>query len=195
MNDISGVSESMQGQRAASGTPARLYAQETQNASLNTKDYFSVFASFIKERDWKALKTIIQFYDEERKIALAGANYTDEAMIYNPDKAKSAEVDVVMAKSPDSPVYRGMIEESLQQFVGAGLIDLKTYLKNSTLPFADNMLSDITQREDAMMKSGAIDPSVMGQVGAGLQNQGADASQANPETVAMLQKFMEGAAA
>ena len=113
MNEISGVSPAMQGQKAAAGTPAKLYAQETHNSALNTKDYFETFNNFIRERNWKALKVLIQFYDEERKIALAGNNYSEEAMVYNPEKAKSAEVDVVMAQSAESPVYRSIIEDSL----------------------------------------------------------------------------------
>ena len=96
-----------------------------------------------------------------------------------------------MAKSADSPVYRGIIEDSLQQFVSNGLIDLKTYLKNSTLPFSDNMLSDIQQKEEAMMKSGQMDPSMMGQLGQGLEAQGADAAKADPTAMALLQKYTQ----
>lgn len=195
MEDISGVNPAIQGQRAPSGTPAKLYAQETANASLNTKDYFDTFGHAQRERNWKMLKVIIQFYDSDRKLALAGANYTEDAMVYSPDKARNAEVDVVMTQSADSPVYRGIIEDSLQQFVAGGLIDIELYLQNSTLPFADKLLTDIQLRKQSMMEQGAISPDVMGQVGAGLQAQGGDAAAADPKTVEMLQKYMAGAVA
>jgi hypothetical protein len=195
MNEISGVSPSMQGQRAPSGTPSSLYAQETQNSTLNTKDYFEAFNAFTRERNWKALKTIIQFYDEERKIALAGNNYSEEAMTYNPDKAKSAEVDVVMSQSADSPVYRGIIEDSLQQFVTAGLLPFELYLKNSTLPYSDKLLTDLDQMKKGMIENGQVPPELMNQIGQGLQAQGGNPAQANPEVVALLQKYMADQAA
>lgn len=192
MNDISGLSEAAQGRRSASGTPASLYAQETINASLNTKDYFDSFNEFTRERDMKALKVIIQYYDEERKIALAGSNYSEEAMIYSPEKAKSAEVDVVMTKTADSPIYRSVIEDSLQQFVSAGLIDLEMYLKNSTLPFSDKLLEDIRQRKEQMLEQGAIDPQLMQQLGTQLQGQGANPQAADPQTMKILEQYFAG---
>ena len=183
------------GQKAAAGTPAKLYAQETHNSALNTKDYFETFNNFIRERNWKALKVLIQFYDEERKIALAGNNYSEEAMVYNPEKAKSAEVDVVMAQSADSPVYRGIIEDSLQQFVTAGFIPFKTYLKTSTLPYSDKLLTDIESAEQQLAGGGQIPPELMAQLGQGMQQEGGNAAKADPGTMALLQKFMQDQAA
>jgi hypothetical protein len=192
MDDISGISPAMQGQSPSAGTPAKLYAQQTFNAGLNTKDYFESFGEFLKERNWKALKTIIQFYDEERRIALAGANYSEEAMTYDPSKAKDAEVDVVMTTSADSPVYRGIIEDSLQQFVTAGLIDLEMYLKNSTLPFSDKLLSDIQQQREQMLNAGSVqDPALMQGLGQELQAQGADPAAADPRTMELMQRYMQ----
>lgn len=190
MNEISGVNEAMQGQRAPSGTPAKLYAQETMNASLNTKDYFESFNEMLRERDTKVLQNIIQFYDEERKIALSGSNYTEEALTYSPERAQDAEVDVVMTKTADSPIYRSIIEDSLQQFVANGLIDIEMYLKNSTLPFSDKLLDDIKQKREQMMQIGRMDPALMGILGNELQSQGADPAQANPQTMQMLQQYM-----
>lgn len=195
MEEISGVNPAIQGQRAPSGTPAKLYAQETANASLNTKDYFETFNFAMRERNWKTLKIIIQFYDEERKIALAGANYSEEAMVYDPEKAQNAEVDVVMTQSADSPVYRGIIEDSLQQFVANGLIDIELYLQNSTLPFADKLLTDIQSRKQAMIDQGAMSPEMMAGVGQELQAQGANAAAADPAAMQMLQRYMSGASA
>ncbi len=191
INDISGVSQSIQGQRAPSGTPAKLYAQETYNASLNTKDYFESFADFQRERNWKVLKTIIQFYDEERKIALAGSNYTEEAMVYNPEKAQNAEVDVVMTQSAESPVYRAVIEDSLQQFVSAGLISLEMYLKNSTLPFSDKLLTDIQNNKQQMIEQGNVmNPQILQELGNQMKAQGGDASKADPNATKMIANYM-----
>ena len=190
MNDISGVSQSIQGQRAPSGTPAKLYAQETMNASLNTKDYFDTFNEAMKERNWKVLKNIIQFYEEDRKVALSGSNYTDEALVYNVEKAQNAEVDVVMTETADSPVYRAIIEDSLQQFVTLGLLPFELYLKNSTLPFSDKLLSDYTKAKQDMIQNGNMaNPQFMGALGQQLSAQGANAFKANPNTLQMLRQY------
>ncbi len=190
MNEISGVNEASQGQRAASGTPSSLYAQEAINSSLNTKDYFDTFNELLRDRNMKALQTIVQFYPDRRKIALAGSNYAEEAMTYDPERAQQAEVDVVMSQTADSPAYRSIIEGSLQELRKERLIDLEMYLKNSPLPFSDKLLEDVRAKQEQMIQSGQIDPTLLGAVGGDLQNQGANAAQADPNTMAMLQKYI-----
>lgn len=197
MSEISGVSSAIQGQKSGAGTPASLYAQETQNSTLNSKDYFEAYNAARRERDWKMLKLQVQYYDEERQLALAGSLYNEETLVYNPQKAQDVEFEMVMGRSPDSPIYRGIIEENLKEFVMAQLIDFETYLKNSSLPFADNLLNDLQMKKQQALAGGGVpsmnDPNLMAQIGQQLQSQGADASQANPQTMDRLNKFMKGA--
>ena len=197
MAEISGVSGAIQGQEGGSGKPASLYAQETQNSTLNSKDYFEAFNSARRERDWKMLKLQIQYYEEERNLALAGTMYNDESLVYIPSKAQDVEFDMVMGRSQDSPIYRGIIEENLKEFVMAQLIDFETYLKNSSLPFADNLLNDLQMKKQQAMTAGGMpnitDSNMMDQIGQYLQSQGADASRANPNAMGVINKFMQGA--
>jgi len=51
IQDISGVHSSLQGKQAPSGTPASLYAQEAQNASINIKSILDSFNVFRRDRD------------------------------------------------------------------------------------------------------------------------------------------------
>lgn len=197
MSEISGVSGAIQGQKTEAGTPASLYAQETQNSTLNSKDYFAAFAAGKTDRDWKALKTQIQFYDDDRNLALSGSSYNEESLVYKRERAQDVEFDMVMAKTPDSPVYRSLIESSLEKFWAAQAIDFETYLKNSSLPFADNLLNDVVAKRKqleagVMPPGGLVDPGMAGQVGQYLQSQGADASKANPTTMQLANKFMKG---
>lgn len=196
MSEISGVSGAVQGQQANSGTPANLYAQETQNSTLNSKDYFSAFNSARTERDWKALKVQIQYYDDDRNLALSGASYNEDSLVFKKERAQEVEFDMVMAKSPDSPVYRALIESSLEKFWINGAIDFETYLKNSSIPFADNLLNDLQNKKKMLMQGnnpgGLVDPNMMGQVTAYLKGQGADASKADPKAMSLINKYMSG---
>jgi len=193
LTEVSGVSGAVQGQDGRSKS-ASLYAQETQNSSVNSKDYFETFNAFRKKRDWKMLKTQVQFYDSERQLALAGSNYNEESLTFDPVKAKDVQFDMTMGRSPDSPVYRGIIEDVLKEFVVGGFIDLEMYLKNSTLPFADNLLADIQKRKEEAMQGGQIAPGgqLMDKLSQNLQDGGGDASQADPKAVAMLNQYMKG---
>lgn len=193
MQEIGGVSSAMQGQTPRQGTPAALYAQEAQNSTINSKDYFESFYFWKKRRDWKVLKTITQFYNEKRFLAIAGSNYADVANYYDP-QYRDVDFELVLAQSPDSPVYRSLIDEWMKEFVLAGLIDVKMFLKNSSLPFAESLLSDIEKKEQMMAQANQAmpinDPNMMNQVGGYLQGQGANASQANPQAMNMLNKYM-----
>ena len=189
LSEDSGVSGSIQGQdgKSKSGT---LYAQETQNSVLNSKDYFESFNNYRNNRNWKVLKTQIQFYPEERQLALAGSNLNDEALLYKKDKVKDLQFEMTMGRSPDSPIYRGVIEENLKEFLGAELISFETYLRNTTLPFADNLLIE-TQRDKEQGAQG-MGEDAMGQVGDQLRGQGAIADKANPKTMKLADKFLSG---
>jgi len=151
IQDISGVHASLQGKQARSGEPASLYAQEAQNASVNIKSILDSFNVFRKDRDEKVLKTIQQFYNEPRWIAVSGADYEDSAQLYEPKDVQDLEFTLEIAQSADSPVYRGIIDEQLKEFLMAGLIDFETYLKNTNLPFSQKILEDVRKaKEEAM---------------------------------------------
>ncbi len=196
MAEISGVSGAVQGHKADSGTPASLYAQEAQNSTLNSRDYFAAYGSARTERDWKALKVQIQYYEDDRNLALSGSSFNEDSLVYKQERAQNVEFDMVLAKTPDSPVYRGIIESSLREFLTAQYIDFETYLRNSSLPFADNLLNDVVAKKKALMEGampGSIaDPAAFGQVQQYLQSQGADASKANQAALAMANKYVQG---
>jgi hypothetical protein len=163
ITQISGVHEAMQGSQAKSGTPAALYAQEAQNASLNTMDYIQTFNHFIQDRDTKALKIILQFYKEPRFLAVSGKGYAQEAKIWDPKKAIDVDFELVVTSGSDTPVFRSMIDQTLLEMLQGQLIDLEMYLENTTLPFADNLLESIRAKRQAAQQGqvapvGADDP-------------------------------------
>lgn len=150
MKEISGVTGAIQGQTPNSGTPAARYAMETQNAAIASKDYFEHFFSARKNRDYKNLKLIKQFYQEDRFINVAGINYSDDAAIYKPELVSDVDFDMVIGKSANAPVFRMMIDDTLQFLLEKGVIDAGMFLENTSLPFADKLIQQIKDKEQEL---------------------------------------------
>lgn len=147
MQDISGVHPAMQGQTAASGTSGKLYQQQAQNSTLNSKDIMDSFAAGQRRRDMKLLKTIQQYYDKPIMIAIAGKSYTETAQLYDPEKIKDLEFDLTLGQTSDSPVYRSIIDDQLFQLLTGGMIDLELFLENTSTPFSSSLLESIRNRK------------------------------------------------
>lgn len=163
IQEVSGVTGAIQGHAAPSGTPASLYAQEAQNATLNIKDTMDSFAWYKKKRDLKMLQVMRQYYNEPRYVAIAGRQYGSEnAIRYEPDQVKNIEFDVTMAQSVDTPVYRQIIDDILMKLLDNRHIDITTFLKNSSLPFADSILQSLQSNQ------GQVSPEMLAQAQSGL---------------------------
>ncbi|MEG1634045.1 MAG: hypothetical protein RR388_00285, partial [Rikenellaceae bacterium] len=146
---VSGVSEAMQGRGVSSSTPASLYAQQVSNSQLNYRVVFETFSAFTRERDEKLLKTLMQFYTEKRIIDISGASTSEESRYWDPVEAgKIVDFNLVVTQSFDTPVYRMQFEERLLHMLNDRFIDFKMYLKNSSMPFAKSLLSQIEAKQD-----------------------------------------------
>jgi len=148
MKEISGVHGAIQGQEAKSGTPASLYAQEAQNAAINSMDIMEIFSWFREKRDMKALKIIVQYYDD-RHLIISGKEYDEEQAYYNATKARNLQYDLVITQSADAPVFRAHMDDMLYRLLEMGGIDLEIFLENTSLPFADRILEAIKARKEA----------------------------------------------
>lgn len=154
LQNISGVHDAIQGKAALSGKPASLYAQEAQNASLNTLDYMSTFQHFKQKRDTKALKVIAQYYKDKRYLAVNGRTINEDAKLYDPELVRNLDFDVVVTQGMDTPVYRQLIDDTLFKLLEGQLIDLEMFLEHTSMPFADKLLSAVRQRKEVMAQSG-----------------------------------------
>jgi len=179
VQDISGVHPAMQGQRAAAGTPASAIAQEAQNSSMNLKPILESFNTFRKDRNEKVLKTIQQFYNEKMWMAVNGQGTATDVMQYDPDMVRDVEFSLVIAQGADSPVYRGIIDEQLKEFLMAGLIDFPTYLQSTSLPFAETLMESIKKGPEQQQQA--------------IQGLQADPSlQADPNAMRLMEKAVAG---
>jgi len=191
VQDISGVSSAIQGQTPKSGTPSSLYAQEAQNSSINIKDYMDEYSEYKRDRDLKALKVIMQYYGEERVITVPGTR--NASVQYDPKKIENLEFDIVVSQSQDTPVYRQLVDDTLFKLLESQMIDLGMYLENSSLPFADNLLQQIKQRQENVQsgQEGAqgVDPALLEQISQGQQQ----IPEGDANQQAVVNKLLEGA--
>lgn len=149
LQDVSGVNPAMQGQQAQSGTSGKLYDAQISQSTLNSKDIMDTFSGlFRRNRDMKLLKTIQQYYEEPRMLAIAGKSYTETAQLYDPDRVRDIDFDLTIGQSADSPVYRSAMDETLNTFVTSGLIDIEMWAENTTMPFAQTFLESIRKRKE-----------------------------------------------
>ena len=152
INDISGVNSAMQGQTPRAGTPASLYAQQIQNSSLNLKGLFDSFRTFRRRRDTKVMKTIQQFYREQRYIDIAGTCYSEEAKWYNPQKVQNCEIDITISDGYNTPAYQMLANDFLMDLFKSNAVDVKTMLENTSFPFAAKILEAIKRNEEQAAK-------------------------------------------
>lgn len=91
--DISGVSDALQGKPGFSGMSARLYNQQTENATMSLLDILDTFSAFVRDGAIKDVKNIQQFYDEPRIINIAVRNAT----LYDPALLSDIEFDLSLS--------------------------------------------------------------------------------------------------
>ena len=183
INEISGVNSAMQGQSPRSGTPASLYAQQVQNSSLNLKGLFDGFRTFRRRRDSKVMKTLQQYYTEARYIDLAGAQYSEEAKWYDPQKVQDSELDITISEGYNTPAYQMIANDFLMELFRANALDVKTMLENSSYPFATKILEAIKRNEEAAAQGKSlqgIPPELMAQLQAGAAGQQPSVDEAAP---------------
>ena len=177
--DTSGIYGAIQGKEPSSGTPASLYAQQAQNASINTMEQMAYFENFIQSRNFKVLKVLTQYYKDKRYLAVSGKTISESSKLYDPDLVRNLDFDVVVTQGTDTPVYRQLIDNTLIELLKGNMIDLKMYLEHTSMPFADKLLASIKQREELMAQGGIPGPlpeELVSEVN----------SAANPQAMAML---------
>lgn len=145
--DISGVHGAMQGKTAPSGTPASLYSQQVQYSSANLLDLFESFKTFREDRDIKIMKTIQQFYTNNRYISIAGNSCGKDASTYTPEEVRNTEFDLSIAETLSTPALRMASNEFLMELFRNGKISLEMLLQNGSFPFADKLLQAIRQNQ------------------------------------------------
>lgn len=141
--DTTGVYSALQGQQPAAGTPASLYAQQTQNSATNLIDVFEAYKQLREDRDNQIMKLQQQYYTETRYLNIAGKNYSRQSLIFNPEKVRNIDFDLTITESIATPAYRITQNEILLKLLQMGQINVEMLLEHGAFPFADNLLQSI----------------------------------------------------
>ena len=93
------------------------------------------------------MKTIQQFYSDNRYLNLAGNNYGKEISTYTPEEVRNTEFDLSIAETLSTPALRMASNEFLMELFRSGKISLEMLLQNGAFPFADKLLQAIHQNQ------------------------------------------------
>ncbi len=149
IKELSGVSGAIQGEGSKGYTASSLYAQQAENSQLNLKVLFNTLRLLQRDRDEKMLKVIMQYYRNERYLSPAFESGGKESK-YIPELVDTIiDFDLVVSHSIATPLYRQLNEEILKSMLDRGQIDIEMFLSNSSLPFAESLLSQLRQKSSS----------------------------------------------
>lgn len=151
IQDITGVQGSLQGKTGYAGTSGTLYAQQVQNATTSLLDLIMKFSAWTKDLAMKQVKCMQQIYDQEKFLDICGSMGVVNGDLRGIFKT---DVNIRIDESASSAVYRGVINDELKWMIEMGMIDIRTYLKNTSLPFGYKLLNDIDQTAMAAQSQG-----------------------------------------
>jgi hypothetical protein len=178
LEQISGVTSAIQGQKASSGTPLGMYQLQTSNAQINNRVYFEFFFQRRSKRDLKVVKTIQQFYTDDRNIQVIGKDYSDDIQYYEAAKGRDLDVMISMGRATNTPVMRQIQDDVLLKFLDQGLIDLGIFTELTSMPFADKLSETINRKQQELEQAQQM---------AAAQGM---PTEANPQAMAALQQQM-----
>lgn len=137
---VSGMNGSVRGERPTSGTPSSLYAQETANSNNNIAEYVTWFNGLTEKLYHKIMMLILQYYDRERYIKIAGMEYIEAIDYILDSKNRDILCDVALIKSPSSGITRAQTEDMLLTLYKDGAISADVYLQTTSAFGADKVL-------------------------------------------------------
>lgn len=140
--DTTGVYGALQGQQPASGTPAAMYNQQTQNSATNLVDVLESFRQLREDRDTMILKLQQQYYTDIRYVNITGTS-SNEVKLFNPDVVRNIDFDLSIVESVSTPAYRNTMNELLLKLLEMGQINVEMLLEAGSFPFADKLLQQL----------------------------------------------------
>lgn len=179
INDITSVSEALQGKTPSGNTAAQRYAMEMNNSTTSISSLLTKFSTFEHEIAEKKMKTIHQYYQSPRDISLKNSSGYAQYSEYDPKEVQDIDFSVAIKESVESPVSRMMMNDLLKELWSAGAINAEQMLQHSYYPGSDDILQELRSQREAVSQGADLQ-----QVSAqpGQQPQGAD-----PNTVRQLQ--------
>lgn len=149
----SGVFGALQGQQPLAGTPAQMYAQQSQNSASSLNGIFEAINSYRIRRDKMNVQLMQQFYKGKRYIF----NQTNgKQLIWDEERVKNIDFEVSVVENTNTPAYRLLVNDilfQLKQYDPMNVIDLKGMIEVGNLPFKEKLLDYINKREQEIRES------------------------------------------
>lgn len=141
--DITNVSGALQGKTPSAGTSAARYAQETQNATTSLESLMQDFTEFMESIARIKCMMIKQYYREGRLVY----NSNHDLIEYDNLSARDVDFDINVKEAAATTAYQTYVNDQAMQLLQLGIIDGETYLSLVNLPFKDDALAAIKQRQ------------------------------------------------
>lgn len=154
VEQISGVTKAMQGFEPKSGTPAALYQQQVQQASMNIFGYLESYFETLRRKDRKTLQLIQQAASERRTYAQQSF---EQPIEFRPDAVRGIDFDVSIGNVADTATYRMLWEDYLKSLMDQGVIPPEIYLQESSHPRAESLLHRLENyKQEQLMQQAAL---------------------------------------
>ena len=155
---ISGVYGALQGAQPTAGTPAQMYAQQTQNSATSLIGVLTAINSFVTRCDKKAVQLMQQYYDSPRYIY---DSTSGKPLVFEPTKVRDIDFEITITENTETPAYRLMLNDllfQLKQFDTTNMLDLRGLVEAGNLPFKDKILNYLNKREQELADMQEGDP-------------------------------------
>lgn len=148
--NVSGVYGALQGAAPTAGTPAQMYAQQTQNSAVSLNGIYESMQSYRTKTCKMIVQLMQQFY--KGKLWIFDPK-SGTRLLYDEEKVKHIDVELSISENTDTPAYRLMVNDilmQLKQFDTQNQLDLRALLEAGNFPFKDALLNYLNKRDQEM---------------------------------------------
>lgn len=185
INEITSVSEALQGKTPKANTAASRYAMEVQNSTTSIATLLAKQTALERSVARKKMEVIHQFYNEDRPLGVIHPNGYYEYSKYRPREVRDIRYYVAVRETEDTAVSRLLINDVVNEMWAAGQLTPAQRLKLSYIPGAQPIIKALEENgtDAQMLQQGQL---ARGQQAAG--NNAAQSTGAAPEED-LVQKF------
>lgn len=156
INDITSVSEALQGKTPGNQVPASRYMMETQNATTSISGLISKFSTFENMVARKKMKTIHQYYTSPRNISLEHSAGYAEFQEYDPKLVQDIDFTVAIKESAESPVNRMMNNDLFKLMWQQGQLSAEQLLTYGYFPGTEGLLQALRSAGEQVEQNGQL---------------------------------------
>lgn len=141
MQQVANVSGALQGKAPSAGTAASRYQMESENSTTSLFSLINDFSDFMERIGMKNCELIKQYYEDKRLIFSDKGNAN--MIEYNRMAARDMKFKVSIKESQATAAFQQRQQDKLNLLFEKGLVDVFTYLDNSSDPMDKQLAQSI----------------------------------------------------